>query len=121
MGEVGAWFWSSLLFGLLHGANIVLGQDVGPTLHQIVFAFVFGSVLYAARRSTGTLLVPIVLHALWDLTSFMGSDGDVSAAQGLQGLISYAAVILFIVAAVKRSIFATPGTESVGEVVTTST
>ncbi|MEZ0234555.1 MAG: lysostaphin resistance A-like protein [Actinomycetota bacterium] len=63
MGEVGAWFWSSLLFGLLHGANIVLGQDVGPTLQQIVFAFVFGSVLYAARRSTGTLLVPIVLHA----------------------------------------------------------
>jgi membrane protease YdiL (CAAX protease family) len=113
MGEVGAWFWSSLLFGLLHGANIVLGQDVGPTLQQIVFAFVFGSVLYAARRSTGTLLVPIALHALWDFTTFMGSEADISAAQGLQGFISYVAVILFIVAAVKRSIFSTPATESV--------
>jgi len=121
MGEIGAWFWSSLLFGLLHGANIVLGQDVGPTLQQIVFAFVFGSVLYAARRSTGTLLVPIVLHALWDFTTFMGSEGDVSAAQGLQGFISYAAVILFIVAAAKRSIFTSPGTRSVGEAATAST
>lgn len=113
LGEVGAWFWSSLLFGLLHGANIVLGQDVGPTLQQIVFAFVFGSVLYAARRATGTLVVPIVLHALWDFTTFMGSEGDVSAAQGLQGFISYAAVILFIVAAAKRSAFASPATEPV--------
>jgi membrane protease YdiL (CAAX protease family) len=113
MGEVGAWFWSSLLFGFLHGANIVLGQDVGPTLQQIAFAFVFGSVLYAARRSTGTLLVPIVLHALWDFTTFMGSEGDVSAAQGLQGFISYAAVILFIVAATKRSIFTAPAERSV--------
>jgi membrane protease YdiL (CAAX protease family) len=121
MGEIGAWFWSSLLFGLLHGANIVLGQDVGPTLQQIVFAFVFGSVLYAARRSTGTLLVPIVLHALWDFTTFMGSEGDVSAAQGLQGFISYVAVILFIVAAVKRSIFTTSSTVPVGEAATAST
>lgn len=48
MGDIGAWFWSSLPFGLLHGANIVLGQDARPTLQQIVFAFVFGSVLCVA-------------------------------------------------------------------------
>jgi membrane protease YdiL (CAAX protease family) len=121
MGEIGAWFWSSLLFGLLHGANIVLGQDVGPTFQQIVFAFVFGSVLYASRRSTGTLLVPIVLHALWDFTTFMGSEGDVSAAQGLQGFISYVAVILFVVAAAKRSIFTTSSTVPVDKAAQTST
>lgn len=40
-----------------------------------------------------------MLHALRDFTTFMGSEGDVSAAQGLEGFISYAAVILFIVAA----------------------
>lgn len=61
----------------------------------------------------GTLVVPIVLHALRDFTTFMGSKGDVSAAQGLEGFISYAAVILFIVAAAKRSVFASPATEPV--------
>jgi membrane protease YdiL (CAAX protease family) len=61
VGEVGVWFWSSLLFGLLHAANIVLGHDVGPTLAQVGTSFRYGSVMYGVRRSTGTLVEPIAL------------------------------------------------------------
>lgn len=105
MGEVGAWFWSSLLFGVLHGANIVLGQDVGPTIQQIVFAFLFGSVLYACRRSTGLLLTGIVLHALWDFSTFVEEGSRTVEAAAVQSLIGYGAVILTIIALIARSFF----------------
>lgn len=109
MGEVGAWFWTSLVFGALHGLNIMFGQSVGDTIRQIVFAFVIGSVLYACRRATGVLLVPIVLHWLWDFTTFMASGGDgttsASATASLQGFVAYGAVIVLIVALIKRSLF----------------
>lgn len=56
-GEVGVWFFSSLLFGLLHALNVLFGQSVADTVRQIVFAFVIGSALYVIRRTTGTLVV----------------------------------------------------------------
>ena len=48
--EVYVWLATSVLFGLLHGANVVLGQALAPTLTQIGFAFVLGSVFYVVRR-----------------------------------------------------------------------
>jgi uncharacterized protein len=109
MGEVGVWFWTSLLFGALHGLNILFGQSVGSTMQQIVFAFVFGSVLYASRRATGVLLVPIVLHWLWDFSTFMASSGEgtasTAATTSLQGLVAYGAIVVLIVALIKRSLF----------------
>ena len=47
------WFVTSLLFGLMHGLNIIFGQAVGATLQQIVFAFVLGTAFYVTRRVTG--------------------------------------------------------------------
>ena len=107
MGEVGVWFWTSLLFGALHGLNILFGQAVGDTMRQVVLAFVLGSVLYACRRSTGVLIVPIVLHALWDFATMIasGSEATASTASGLQGIVVYGAVIVLIVALIKRSFF----------------
>jgi uncharacterized protein len=113
MGEVGVWFWTSLLFGLLHALNILFGQSVGATIQQIVFAFVFGSVLYASRRATGLLAIPIVLHALWDFTTFMSSGEGATVSVGVQGVIAYGAVIVCIVALFKRSLFRSSPTESV--------
>ena len=68
--EVKVWLFSSILFGLLHGVNVILGQGAGPTVRQVIFAFVIGSVFYAIRRITGTLIIPMVIHALWDFGSF---------------------------------------------------
>ena len=51
--EVYVWLATSILFGLLHGANVFLGQALVPTMQQIGFAFVLGSVFYVVRRVTG--------------------------------------------------------------------
>ena len=112
MGEVGVWFWTSLVFGLLHSLNILFGQSVGATILQVAFAFVLGSVLYACRRATGLLVIPIVLHALWDFTTFMSSGEAGTVSAGAQGIIVYGAVIVCIVALFKRSFFQTSPTES---------
>lgn len=71
LNEIGAWFVSSAAFGLFHGLNIVTGQAVGTTVQQIVTAFVFGSTFYLVRRWSGTLLLPMALHALWDFSTFL--------------------------------------------------
>jgi uncharacterized protein len=73
--EVWAWFLTALLFGLLHGANLVLGQPIVPTIRQVVIAFVMGSIFYVARRVTGSLLFMMVIHALWDFGSFTVEGG----------------------------------------------
>lgn len=112
MSEVGVWFWTSLAFGLLHGLNILFGQGAVATLRQIVVAFVLGSVLYASRRATGTLVVPIVLHGLWDFATFLQSGAASTTAQGVQGITAYVTVILFIVAVVKRTLFPKAPTET---------
>ncbi|MDN4482502.1 CPBP family intramembrane glutamic endopeptidase [Demequina lignilytica] len=80
MGELGVALVSSLLFGLAH----VLA---GPV--QVVFSALLGFVLYFARRVSGGLVVPVLIHLAWDLavfTSFMtaepshGSDASVALA-----------------------------------------
>lgn len=62
--EGGAWFVTSLLFSLLHGVNILLGQSVQDTTPQIISAFILGSAFYLIRRLTGLLIVGMTLHGL---------------------------------------------------------
>jgi membrane protease YdiL (CAAX protease family) len=111
--EVRVWIWSSVLFGLLHGVNVVLGQGIVPTIRQVIFAFVLGSVFYAIRRTTGTIIVGMVLHGMWDFSTFArAAETDTTAVRGtvdiaaagiglVQSLLSLAAVVLFIVGARK--------------------
>jgi len=111
-GEVKVWLFTSLLFGLLHCVNLILGQAAVPTIRQFFFAFVLGSIFYAIRRVSGTIVVVMVLHALWDFGSFShvaGKAGAVTAkidiatagAGLLQSLLVLIAVILVIVGAKK--------------------
>jgi membrane protease YdiL (CAAX protease family) len=111
VGEVGVWFWSSLLFGLMHAGNIVLGHDVGPTLAQVATSFLYGGVMYGVRRSTGTLLEPIVIHWLWDFTGYVGDKGDGGALMFIQGALPMLALVVFAVAAINGSIFRSEGAE----------
>jgi membrane protease YdiL (CAAX protease family) len=111
VGEVGVWFWSALLYGLMHAANIVLGEDVGPTLAQVALSFFAGSVMYGVRRSTGTLLEPIVIHWLWDFTGYVGDKGDGGALMFVHGALPILALVVFAVAAINGSIFRSAGAE----------
>lgn len=98
IGEVGVWFFSSLLFGLLHALNALFGQSAADTGRQIVFAFVFGSAFYVVRRVTGTLVVCMLVHAFWDLSTFVAdaSTGGVTAFAAL-ALLQYAAVVVAVI------------------------
>jgi hypothetical protein len=111
-GEVKVWLFSSILFGLLHGANFFLGQGAGPTARQIIFAFVIGSVFYAIRRISGTLIIPMVIHATWDFGSFSHVAGKATGVVGkidlaaagmglVQNLLMLVAIILVIVGATR--------------------
>ena len=110
-GEVRVWLFTSLLFGLLHGVNVILGQGAVLTVRQVVFAFVLGSVFYAIRRISGTIVVAMVVHALWDFGTFThvaGQSAGTAAAKTdiatagaglLQSLLVLIAIILVIVGA----------------------
>ncbi|MCU0259077.1 MAG: CPBP family intramembrane metalloprotease [Solirubrobacteraceae bacterium] len=81
--EVGAWFFTSALFGLFHGLNIVTGQAVGTTLQQVGTAFLMGSGLYLIRRISGLLVVGMVIHGLWDFSTFIGAGRGDDAGAGV--------------------------------------
>ncbi|VXC47199.1 CPBP family intramembrane glutamic endopeptidase [Nocardioides sp. AX2bis] len=97
-GEAASWFFSCLLFGLLHAVNALFGQGVGSTVQQVVVAFLAGSVLYLTRRVSGTLILGMLLHAWIDFTTLAFSDGSVESgsAWSALGLIQWVAFILAI-------------------------
>ncbi len=71
------WLFSTLAFAALHLPNIFFGAPVLGTLTQFVFAFIVGSLLYSVRRISGTLILAMVLHGLWDSSVFLpGATGD---------------------------------------------
>lgn len=89
------WFVSSLCFGLLHVPNALFGQSVATTAQQVVFAFVIGTAYYVTRRITGLLLIPMILHALWDFSTFIQDhsvDGMDDKPVSLGGFALYLAV-----------------------------
>lgn len=102
--EFGVWIASCVLFGLLHLLNALAGAGLGATLVQVVFAASFGSTLYVARRLTGNLLLPVLLHAFWDFGSIALSatsdvhDPSTLALVGVVGLFSFAVLAFGIVA-----------------------
>lgn len=98
VGEVGVWFLSSLLFGLLHALNVLFGQSVTSTVQQIAFAFVMGTALYVVRRVTGALVVCMLVHAFWDLSTFVAeaSTGETTAFSAL-ALLQYVVILVAVI------------------------
>ncbi len=111
--EVLAWFWTSLMFGLLHGANVVLGQPLVPTIRQVVLAFLLGTVFYVARRVTGSLLFLMVIHALWDFGTFtfvggLEATGKVAFNPAALATLPLLLVMLVMIAIASKKIFGRP-------------
>lgn len=57
---------TSVVFGLLHGLNIINGQSVSTTVLQVILTTLVGLALFAALMASGTLWLPILLHFLMD-------------------------------------------------------
>jgi uncharacterized protein len=98
MHEKWVWAFSGLLFGLLHVPNAFFGQGGRETVQQVFFAFAVGLSYYVTRRITGTLVVTMVLHALWDGSLFIQQHSTDSIPLG--GVVMTPAVVIAIVALV---------------------
>ena len=71
--ETGVWLFSTLLFSAMHAPNMLFGMPPEGVPVQLVLTFVFGSGLYVIRRISGTLLLPMALHGLWDSSIFLST------------------------------------------------
>ena len=82
-GEPAVWLLSTASFAALHVPNVLFGLPAAAMPVQVVLTFIIGSGLYAVRRVSGTLLVPIALHGLWDSSLFLNAatGGSPSAIQ----------------------------------------
>ena len=66
---------SSLLFALSHSINALAGQPPATVAVTVVYTFGFGILMYLVLRVTGSLLWPILLHALTDPTTILATGG----------------------------------------------
>ena len=98
--EAHAVFWTSIGFGVFHIGNLLIGGPLGGTLIQIVVATLSGIVLYLARRGWGLIVVGMVLHGVFDFSTFLGSFASKSAIGGLSAAAIPVTAVLAIVALV---------------------
>lgn len=77
---------SSVIFGVMHAANIVGGADIFYTCLQIVFAFVLGIVFAEIFYFTKSLIPVIILHFLHDCFGFIENTPTTQTAFILGGI-----------------------------------
>ncbi len=66
---------TTLLFGGVHVVNVITTGQLAEAAVQAVAAAMSGTVMIALLIRTGSLWVPVVYHALWDLGTFTVSAG----------------------------------------------
>lgn len=67
---------SSALFGLWHLTNTLAGQSWSATIEQMIFAASLGGFLAVSYLYSGSLLVPMLIHAGVDILSMMASGSQ---------------------------------------------
>ncbi|MFT8744552.1 MAG: CPBP family intramembrane glutamic endopeptidase, partial [Lentilactobacillus hilgardii] len=85
---------SSLLFALIHVLNLT-GQDLTATVIQMVNAFSIGCLFCAIYIRSGSLLLPIVFHSLWNFGIF-GLDGAILTPRSIFWMIIFNTILLAI-------------------------
>ncbi|MFF1831307.1 type II CAAX prenyl endopeptidase Rce1 family protein [Paenarthrobacter sp. NPDC058040] len=82
---------SAAVFAGLHAGNLLSGQSLFATLVQLLYTFAFGICMYLALRLSGSLIVPILLHASTDPSIFLQSahaaSGPLAAIAGLGNIV----------------------------------
>jgi uncharacterized protein len=89
--------WSSVVFGLVHLSN---GVWEGPAaLAQAAIVCTSGYFFYLARRAAGTIVVPMLVHGLWDfalLSSLTGTDKSAYFGPFLIVLVQVVLIVVLI-------------------------
>jgi uncharacterized protein len=104
MHEKWVWVFSGVIFASMHAPNALFGESLASTLQQMVLAFTVGLTYYVTRRISGTLVVTMALHALWDFSTFIQARSvkflDPKPTT-LASFALYVAIVMGIVALVK--------------------
>lgn len=87
---------SSLIFALLHTSNLLSGQSLLTVLPTIGFTFGFGMMMYLTMRVTGSIIWPIVLHALTDPTTILATGGIDVSGTNTSPLLTFAGLSTFV-------------------------
>lgn len=98
MSESWAALLSCGLFGASHLWNAVVGRSIAEAVSQAVFTFVLGGLLYAIRRGSGGLVVPILLHAAWDFVTFTAESDAFADPNTLRPAREGSAFAVFLLA-----------------------
>ena len=68
--------FTSLLFGLWHGFNILSGANPVTTLFQVIYATGVGFLFAAIYLRTGDIWITMFLHAITDTIYFLGAEAQ---------------------------------------------
>ena len=100
---------SSLLFALMHTANLIAGMAITTVAATVAYTFCFGLCMYLAMRVTGTIWTAIVLHGLTDPSTFLATGGVDEAVNNGGGsgrtMVAAVATVGFMVFAVVAMFF----------------
>lgn len=98
------WLFSTALFSLLHAINVLFGMPWRAMVAQLVMSFLGGTVFFVTLMATGSLLVGVIIHALWDFGTLAhqgaGSKVPPLASSGLLLLyvLGIAGIVVLLVA-----------------------
>jgi len=96
--ELRAALWTALIFGGAHISNIFTEGIF--VFAQIAIVSVSGIFFYIVLRVSGTILVPILLHAAWDFSLFSGNigiDPEPSTFAAVASLTNFVLAIIVLV------------------------
>ncbi|MGI9578997.1 MAG: CPBP family intramembrane glutamic endopeptidase, partial [Microthrixaceae bacterium] len=101
MSETRVGLWSSLIFGGVHITNII---TEGPQAFvQVILVAASGYFLYLTYRVSGTIVVPILVHASWDFALFSHNAGNPDPqVYSRQFLPTLSLIVIVIVLVVRR-------------------
>ena len=88
---------SSIIFGLLHGMNYFNGQDRKTTTSQIIITTIIGMALYTSFIISGTLWLPIILHALFDISLLASGGATADTERKPLGLEVFATLAMYAI------------------------
>jgi membrane protease YdiL (CAAX protease family) len=95
---------SSILFGVLHFINYFNGQSFRITLVQVASTALTGINFFVLFIISGTLWVPILLHAIFDF-SLLVQGGELNKATGKEKNIESIIVLLLSISALGAVFF----------------
>jgi membrane protease YdiL (CAAX protease family) len=94
-GEARVALWSSVVFGAVHLSNAI--GTGGAAIGQAIAVSFAGYFFYLARRAAGGLVVPAVVHGVYDFSILSGGvASDHTYSGGIAAILAYPIVAVIV-------------------------